>query len=53
MHAGSGQQGYQDGEATQAKFSYPYGVTVNQQTGDVYVGDYYNHVIRKITSQGN
>ena len=46
--AGSGTSGYTDGTGTSAKFKYPTGVAVDG-AGNVYVGDYYNHRIRKIT----
>ena len=40
--------GYTDGTGTSAKFKNPYGVAVDG-AGNVYVGDYNNHSIRKIT----
>ncbi len=40
--------GYTDGTGTSAKFKYPSGVAVDG-AGNVYVGDYFNHRIRKIT----
>ena len=39
--------GYVDGAGTAAQFNTPLGVTVDAQ-GIVYVGDFYNNVIRKI-----
>lgn len=43
--------GYQDGTGSAALFSYPIGLAVDA-SGTVYVADYGNHVIRKITSEG-
>ncbi len=49
--AGSGSLGSADGTGTAASFSSPRGVAVDG-SGNVYVGDTYNHLIRKITSAG-
>jgi len=49
--AGSGTQGFADGIGTAAQFSRPYGVAVDA-SGTVYVADYKNQLIRKITSAG-
>ncbi len=46
--AGSGTPGNADGTGTSAKFYYPFGVAVDG-AGNVYVGDYNNYSIRKIT----
>jgi streptogramin lyase len=50
--AGSGVQGTLDGLGTNAQFSLPTGIAMNK-SGVFYVGDYGNHIIRKITSGGN
>ena len=49
--AGSGSPGKNDGLGETASFNYPYGLTVDL-TGNVYVSDSLNHLIRKITSNG-
>jgi hypothetical protein len=40
--------GYLDGVGTLARFNSPYGVSVHQSTGVVYVGDNSNHKVRAI-----
>jgi gliding motility-associated-like protein len=51
--AGNGGSGYANGDGvTQAKFLYPSGVLV-ANNGDIYVADKENHMIRKMTLQGN
>jgi len=49
--AGSGEAGFLDGAAMEAKFDGPTGITVDQE-GNVYVSEYYNNVIRKIGVDG-
>ncbi|MNY10448.1 Serine/threonine-protein kinase PknD [compost metagenome] len=49
-HAGSGTSGFTDGATSSAKFNNPAGVAMDA-TGNVYVADYLNHAIRKITAQ--
>ncbi|MFH1538841.1 MAG: NHL repeat-containing protein [bacterium] len=49
--AGSGYAGYADGTGAAAQFYNPAGVAVDS-SGNVYVGDWNNHRIRKITSAG-
>ncbi|MES2678394.1 MAG: T9SS type A sorting domain-containing protein [Bacteroidota bacterium] len=48
---GSGTIGSADGTGNLASFSHPSGVAVDNN-GDVYVADYWNNKIRKITSAG-
>ncbi len=49
--AGNGTTGYSgDGAAaTSAKIAYPYGVAIDS-SGNVYIADYFNEVIRKVTA---
>ena len=47
--AGSGTAGFADGTGSAAQFSDPYGVAVDS-SGTVYVGDFSNHRIRKISN---
>jgi sugar lactone lactonase YvrE len=49
--AGTGTQGYLDGPLTSAMFNNPQGVTVDA-SGNLYVSDSFNDVIRKLTSAG-
>ncbi len=44
-------QGYIDGTGTEARFSQPYAVAVDN-FGNVYVADCYNNAIRRVTSGG-
>jgi sugar lactone lactonase YvrE len=48
----AGTSGSSNGVGTNARFSSPTGVAVDS-SGNVYVGDYLNHLIRKITPSGN
>jgi DNA-binding beta-propeller fold protein YncE len=50
--AGTGSEGYQDGEGTIAQFDYPMGVAVDGD-GNVIVTDEETYGIRKITPQGH
>ncbi len=49
--AGSGLAGYLDGPAGEAKFNYPRGICLDD-TGNIYIGDSWNHRIRKISTDG-
>jgi DNA-binding beta-propeller fold protein YncE len=50
--AGTGKEGYKDGEGTVAHFYFPMGVAVDGD-GNVIVADVNNHRIRLITSRGH
>ena len=49
--AGSTVSGYVDGVGTVAKFYYPYGISVDS-TGNAWVADSNNHMIRQINTAG-
>ncbi|OFV92099.1 MAG: hypothetical protein A3H95_05125 [Acidobacteria bacterium RIFCSPLOWO2_02_FULL_64_15] len=49
--AGSGSAGATDATGIAAQFNFPYGLTVDG-AGNVYVADYGNHAVRKITPAG-
>ena len=49
--AGNGEAGFADGDSATAKFSTPGGIAVDVQ-GNVYVADYDNNRIRKVTPAG-
>ena len=44
--------GYFNAKGKQAKFNRPQGIAIDYETGNFYVADTENHVIRKITSEG-
>jgi hypothetical protein len=50
--AGCGKEGSADGIGNKTGFSHPVGITLDQLTGDLYVSDFGNHTIRKISPQG-
>ena len=45
----AGKAGYKDGNPDDAEFRNPYGVTIDRRDGSIYVADYGNKVIRKLT----
>lgn len=49
--AGSGVPGWQNGPAMEARFNYPRGICVDD-TGNIYIGDSWNHRIRRISTDG-
>ena len=46
-----GTYGFSDGQGLNAQFTYPSGLTIDKQ-GNIYVADYENYKIRKITPNG-
>ena len=50
--AGAGNEGFSDGNGTGAVFFSPMGISVDPATGNVYVGDAQNHMIRMVTPSG-
>ncbi len=49
--AGSGALGFADGTGSQVMFRYPVGVTLDA-SDNVFVSEYHNHRIRKVTPTG-
>jgi hypothetical protein len=49
--AGSGVPGWQNGPALEARFNYPRGICLDD-TGNIYIGDSWNHRIRRISTDG-
>jgi streptogramin lyase len=50
LAGGPGQDGFIDGKGSDARFSEPYGITIDTK-GDLYVADRINNAIRKITRE--
>jgi DNA-binding beta-propeller fold protein YncE len=50
-YAGTHVAGFKDGLAAEAKFNYPAGLALDN-SGNLFVADEFNHVIRKITPEG-
>jgi len=50
--AGTGSNGYYDGKSNKARFYRPRGIDADD-AGNIFVADYQNHRIRKITPQGD
>lgn len=51
VFAGSGEKGFNNGNGTLATFNNPYGVAIDA-SGNLYVADFNNHSIRKISPDG-
>jgi sugar lactone lactonase YvrE len=51
VFAGGNEAGFEDGAGTAARFNNPIGICLDGD-GNLYVGDYYNHAVRKITPTG-
>jgi hypothetical protein len=49
--AGNGSAGFANGTGTLATFNYPYGIC-GDNSGNIYLAEYNNHVVRKITPAG-
>ena len=52
MFAGSGKKGSSNGFGAKARFSGPIGIALDHRTGTLFVSDFFNHLIRKITPEG-
>ena len=48
---GSAESGDVDGQGTSARFNFPFGIALDKD-GNLYVADYFNYKIRKITPDG-
>ncbi len=51
LAGGPQKEGYLDGSASIAKFSSPHGVAYNSETGEIYVAEAGNHLIRLLTPE--
>ncbi|MFD2115519.1 stalk domain-containing protein [Paenibacillus yanchengensis] len=51
-HAGTGVAGYADGSKKEAQFNHPAGLAIDA-ANNIYVADTMNHVIRKVTPDGD
>ncbi len=51
--AGSTARGYRPGNGTSAGFQDPFGVAIDPNNGDIYIGDYAGNRIRKIVVNGD
>ena len=49
---GSGISGAIDGIGSEASFNQPFDITIDQRTGNLFVTDNANHLIREINPQG-
>lgn len=52
LAGGGGGNNFADGQGSAAAFNGPIGLAIDG-AGNLYVGDYYNHAIRKVTPTGN
>jgi NHL repeat len=53
IFVGNGKEGNQDGKGPSARFNNLRDIAIDQQTGNLFVSDYANHNIRKISPQGS
>eukprot|EP00026_Physarum_polycephalum_P008616 Phypoly_transcript_08708.p1 GENE.Phypoly_transcript_08708~~Phypoly_transcript_08708.p1 ORF type:complete len:482 (+),score=78.49 Phypoly_transcript_08708:80-1447(+) len=49
---GGKKKGNKDGSGTSARFNSPEGIAIDQLTGNIYISDYINNVIRLVNLQG-
>ena len=50
--AGSGEQGFKDGEGLEASFHWPHGICINRHDGYLYVCEQHTNAIRRVSMQG-